>query len=45
MIARFPAAAIGVGACYLTQAFWPAMVMLGLWYLVWLFWVAGVSEH
>lgn len=45
MWARFPGALMAAGAVYLVGDFWPAMVALGLWYLVWLVWVAGVFDH
>lgn len=45
MWARLPAVLVGAGAMYLADAFWPAMVVLGLWYAIWLVWVAGVFDH
>lgn len=45
MLARLPIALIALGACYLTQAFWPAMTALVVWYAVWMIWVGGVFEH
>lgn len=30
---------------YFADAFWPGMVALGLWYAIWLVWVAGVFDH
>ncbi|HYC68830.1 hypothetical protein [Brevundimonas sp.] len=45
MWGRLPAFLLGGGAMYLADPFWPGMVVLGLWYAIWLIWVAGVFEH
>jgi len=43
MRARLPAILLGGGAMYLADAFWPAMVVLGLWYAMWLVWSRACS--
>lgn len=45
MWARYPLFLVGGAVCYFTHAFWPGLVLLGIWYAVWLIWALGALDY